>query len=146
MFPQASMETWSVFCQKQTWTGCGTSVKENPFGLVTFFLNKTNFMQSMNVTFVNSLICFSLTTGLNDRESTGRWEWVGGEPVTYTNWRQSLPKNRKKETRKCVLVWRKTKWQIRDCKKGKGHRYVCYVKMWDCSQHVRGTFSLRSAQ
>ncbi|XP_067257479.1 FRAS1-related extracellular matrix protein 1a isoform X2 [Chanodichthys erythropterus] len=67
--------------------------------------------------------------GLNDRESKGRWEWVGGEPVTYTNWRQSPPKNRKKGTRKCVLVWRKTKWQIRDCKKGKGHRYVCYVKM-----------------
>ncbi|ROL41249.1 FRAS1-related extracellular matrix protein 1 [Anabarilius grahami] len=67
--------------------------------------------------------------GLNDRESKGRWEWVGGEPVTYTNWRQSPPRNRKKGTRKCVLVWRKTKWQIRDCKKGKGHRYVCYVKM-----------------
>ncbi|XP_056096314.1 FRAS1-related extracellular matrix protein 1a isoform X1 [Rhinichthys klamathensis goyatoka] len=67
--------------------------------------------------------------GLNDRESKGRWEWVGGEPVTYTNWRRSPPKNRKKGTRKCVLVWRKTKWQIRDCKKGKGHRYVCYVKM-----------------
>ncbi|KAK7175846.1 hypothetical protein R3I93_000187 [Phoxinus phoxinus] len=67
--------------------------------------------------------------GLNDRESKGRWEWVGGEPVTYTNWRRSPPKNRKKGTRKCVLVWRKTKWQIRDCKKGKGHRYVCYVQM-----------------
>ncbi|XDV17566.1 hypothetical protein PO909_023405 [Leuciscus waleckii] len=67
--------------------------------------------------------------GLNDRESKGRWEWVGGEPVTYTNWRRSPPKNRKKGTRKCVLVWRKTKWQMRDCKKGKGHRYVCYAKM-----------------
>uniref|UniRef100_A0A8C2KCV2 FRAS1-related extracellular matrix protein 1 n=1 Tax=Cyprinus carpio TaxID=7962 RepID=A0A8C2KCV2_CYPCA len=67
--------------------------------------------------------------GLNDRDSEGRWEWVGGEPVTYTNWRRSPPKNRKKGTRRCVLVWRKTKWQIRDCKKGKGHRYVCHVKI-----------------
>ncbi|XP_059394648.1 FRAS1-related extracellular matrix protein 1a [Carassius carassius] len=67
--------------------------------------------------------------GLNDRDSKGRWEWVGGEPVTYTNWRQTPPKNRKKGTRRCVLVWRKTKWQIRDCKKGKGHRYVCHIKM-----------------
>ncbi|XP_058637530.1 FRAS1-related extracellular matrix protein 1a [Onychostoma macrolepis] len=67
--------------------------------------------------------------GLNDRDSKGRWEWVGGEPVTYTNWRRSPPKNRKKGTKKCVLVWRKTKWQIRDCMKGKGHRYVCHVKM-----------------
>ncbi|XP_016405558.1 FRAS1-related extracellular matrix protein 1a [Sinocyclocheilus rhinocerous] len=67
--------------------------------------------------------------GLNDRDSKGRWEWVSGEPVTYTNWRRSPPKNRKKGTRRCVLVWRKTKWQIRDCKKGKAHRYVCHVKM-----------------
>ncbi|XP_067274903.1 FRAS1-related extracellular matrix protein 1a isoform X2 [Pseudorasbora parva] len=67
--------------------------------------------------------------GLNDRESKERWEWVGGEPVTYTNWRRSPPRNRKKGTKKCVLVWRKTKWQIRDCKKGKGHRYVCSVQM-----------------
>lgn len=67
--------------------------------------------------------------GLNDRDSKGRWEWVGGEPVTYTNWRRSPPKNRTKGTRRCVLVWRKTKWQIRDCTKGKGHRYVCHVKL-----------------
>uniref|UniRef100_A0A8C1D6Q4 FRAS1-related extracellular matrix protein 1 n=1 Tax=Cyprinus carpio carpio TaxID=630221 RepID=A0A8C1D6Q4_CYPCA len=67
--------------------------------------------------------------GLNDRDSEGRWEWVGGEPVTYTNWRRSPPKYRKKGTRRCALVWRKTKWQIRDCKKGKGHRYVCHVKI-----------------
>uniref|UniRef100_A0A8C1JDA4 FRAS1-related extracellular matrix protein 1 n=1 Tax=Cyprinus carpio TaxID=7962 RepID=A0A8C1JDA4_CYPCA len=67
--------------------------------------------------------------GLNDRDSEGRWEWVGGEPVTYTNWRRSPPKYRKKGTRRCALVWRKTKWQIRDCKKGKGHRYVCHIKI-----------------
>ncbi|XP_030635867.1 FRAS1-related extracellular matrix protein 1a isoform X3 [Chanos chanos] len=66
--------------------------------------------------------------GLNDRESKGRWEWVGGEPVTYTNWRRSPPRTRKKGMKKCVLVWKKTKWQIRDCKKGKGHHYVCYKK------------------
>ncbi|KAL2079429.1 hypothetical protein ACEWY4_025173 [Coilia grayii] len=66
--------------------------------------------------------------GLNDRESRGRWEWVGGEPVTYTNWRRSPPRTRKQQEggRKCVLVWRRGKWQIRDCKNGKGHRYVCY--------------------
>ncbi|XP_022534044.2 FRAS1-related extracellular matrix protein 1a isoform X1 [Astyanax mexicanus] len=66
--------------------------------------------------------------GLNDREGKGRWEWVGGEPVTYTNWRQSPPRTRKKGNKKCVLVWKKTKWQIRDCKTGRKQRYVCYVK------------------
>ncbi|KAL0970327.1 hypothetical protein UPYG_G00240500 [Umbra pygmaea] len=67
-------------------------------------------------------------TGLNDRESRGRWEWVGGEPVTYTNWRKSPARGRRKGTKKCVLVWRRAKWQIRDCKTGKGHRYMCYLK------------------
>ncbi|TSL34592.1 FRAS1-related extracellular matrix protein 1 [Bagarius yarrelli] len=67
--------------------------------------------------------------GLNDRASKGRWEWVDGEPVTYTNWRRGPPQTKIKSNKKCVLVWRKTKWQIRDCKTGKGHRFVCYVKI-----------------
>ncbi|XP_028850587.1 FRAS1-related extracellular matrix protein 1 isoform X2 [Denticeps clupeoides] len=66
--------------------------------------------------------------GLNDRESKGQWEWVGGEPVTFTNWRRSPPRIGKKDSRKCVLVWRRSKWQVQDCKTGKGHRYVCYRK------------------
>ncbi len=37
LFPQATMQTWPVFGQEETWTGCGTSVTENPFGLVTLF-------------------------------------------------------------------------------------------------------------
>ncbi|CAB1345182.1 unnamed protein product [Coregonus sp. 'balchen'] len=66
--------------------------------------------------------------GLNDRERRGRWEWVGGEPTTYTNWRKSPARGKRKGTRRCVLVWRRAKWQIRDCKTGKGHRYICYIK------------------
>ncbi|KAJ8008243.1 hypothetical protein DPEC_G00102780 [Dallia pectoralis] len=66
--------------------------------------------------------------GLNDRESRGRWEWVDGEPVTYTNWRKSPARGKKKGNKRCVLVWRRAKWQIRDCKTGRGHRYVCYLK------------------
>ncbi|XP_023868431.1 FRAS1-related extracellular matrix protein 1-like [Salvelinus sp. IW2-2015] len=60
--------------------------------------------------------------GLNDSESRGRWEWVSGEPVTYTNWRKSLARG--KSTRRCVLVSRRANRQIRDCKTGRGHRYV----------------------
>ncbi|XP_055794735.1 FRAS1-related extracellular matrix protein 1-like [Salvelinus fontinalis] len=59
--------------------------------------------------------------GLNDSESRGRWEWVSGEPVTYTNWRKSPARG--KSTRRCVLVSRSNR-QIRDCKTGRGHRYV----------------------
>ncbi|CAI5682307.1 unnamed protein product [Oreochromis niloticus] len=67
--------------------------------------------------------------GLNDREGGGRWEWAGGEPVGYTNWRKMPPQTKKKESKKCVLVWRRAKWQIRDCKTSRGHRFVCSLKI-----------------
>ncbi|XP_056156549.1 FRAS1-related extracellular matrix protein 1a isoform X2 [Lampris incognitus] len=66
--------------------------------------------------------------GLNDRERRGRWEWVGREPVSYTNWRKTPPRSKMKGSKKCVLVWRRAKWQIRDCKNSKGHHYMCSVK------------------
>ncbi|KAF7649534.1 hypothetical protein LDENG_00139980 [Lucifuga dentata] len=65
--------------------------------------------------------------GLNDREGRGRWEWAGGQPVSYTNWRKTPPRSKMKGSKKCVLVWRRAKWQIRDCKTSRGHRYVCSV-------------------
>nr|XP_046236498.1 FRAS1-related extracellular matrix protein 1a isoform X2 [Scatophagus argus] len=66
--------------------------------------------------------------GLNDREGRGRWEWVGGEPVSYTNWKKTPPQSKIKGSKKCVLVWRRAKWEIRDCKISRGHRFVCSVK------------------
>lgn len=76
----------------------------------------------------NELV-FSVAPGLNDREGRGRWEWAGGEPVGYTNWRKMPLQTKKKESRKCVLVWRRAKWQIRECKTSRGHRFVCSVKI-----------------
>uniref|UniRef100_A0A8D3B9R2 FRAS1-related extracellular matrix protein 1 n=1 Tax=Scophthalmus maximus TaxID=52904 RepID=A0A8D3B9R2_SCOMX len=66
--------------------------------------------------------------GLNDREGRGRWEWAGGEPVSYTNWRKTPPRSKIKESKKCILVWRRARWQIRDCKTSRGHHFVCSVK------------------
>ncbi|XP_065144972.1 FRAS1-related extracellular matrix protein 1a [Paramisgurnus dabryanus] len=112
---------WSTD-RKATWSAAARACKEKFNGNLVSILSKTD---------MDWLWDFGerkpFWIGLNDRESKGRWEWVDGEPVTYTNWRQNPPK-KKKGTRRCVLVWRKTKWQIRDCKKGKGHRYICYVK------------------
>ncbi|XP_046904856.1 FRAS1-related extracellular matrix protein 1a isoform X3 [Hypomesus transpacificus] len=67
--------------------------------------------------------------GLHDRERRGRWEWVGGEPVSYTNWRKTPPRSKKKSSKKCVLVWKRAKWQIRDCETGRAHHYMCYTKL-----------------
>ncbi|XP_041636155.1 FRAS1-related extracellular matrix protein 1a [Cheilinus undulatus] len=66
--------------------------------------------------------------GLNDREGRGRWEWAGGESVSYTNWRKTPPRSKMKGNKKCVLVWRRAKWQIRDCRTSRGHRFVCSLK------------------
>ncbi|CAJ1086551.1 FRAS1-related extracellular matrix protein 1a [Xyrichtys novacula] len=66
--------------------------------------------------------------GLNDREGRGRWEWADGELVSYTNWRKTPPRSKMKGNKKCVLVWKRAKWQIRDCRTSRGHRFVCSVK------------------
>ncbi|KAM8899479.1 FRAS1-related extracellular matrix protein 1a [Spinachia spinachia] len=64
--------------------------------------------------------------GLNDRDGKGRWEWAGGEPVSYSNWRKTPSRSKMKENKRCALVWRRAKWQVRDCKTG--HRFVCSIK------------------
>uniref|UniRef100_A0A665UUH8 Fras1 related extracellular matrix 1a n=1 Tax=Echeneis naucrates TaxID=173247 RepID=A0A665UUH8_ECHNA len=61
-------------------------------------------------------------------EGQGHWAWTGGEPLSYTNWRKMPPWSKKRGSKNCVLVWRRAKWQIRDCNASRGHRFVCSVK------------------
>uniref|UniRef100_A0A8C3QV42 FRAS1-related extracellular matrix protein 1 n=1 Tax=Cyanoderma ruficeps TaxID=181631 RepID=A0A8C3QV42_9PASS len=66
--------------------------------------------------------------GLNDQINPGHWEWNGGEPITYINWRRSsyhLPVR----GRNCVFVHKRGKWQATDCKKVKPNSYVCSRKL-----------------
>ncbi|KAG2466922.1 FREM1 protein, partial [Polypterus senegalus] len=70
----------------------------------------------------------SFWIGLNDRVNAGQWEWVGGEPVSYTNWRKEPSRARKKGGTNCVQVQKRGKWQVKDCKKGKHQHFVCHVK------------------
>ncbi|KAJ8775578.1 hypothetical protein J1605_001298 [Eschrichtius robustus] len=65
---------------------------------------------------------------LNDQVRAGHWEWIGGEPVTFTNWRRGPPQH-SKPGKNCVLVQRQGKWQTKDCKKGKSHNYMCSRKL-----------------
>ncbi|XP_069482158.1 FRAS1-related extracellular matrix protein 1 [Ambystoma mexicanum] len=66
--------------------------------------------------------------GLNNRERTSQWEWSGGEPVTFTNWRRGPPRLSKKG-KNCALVHRRGMWQAKKCKKGKGHYFICSRKL-----------------
>lgn len=98
----------------------------------TFSSTKATREISVEVLFYpewNYLIFFTVQ-GLHDREGRGHWEWVGGEPVNYTNWRKMPLQSKKQESKKCVLVWRRAKWQIRDCKTSRVQRFVCSVKIW----------------
>ncbi|XP_029861137.1 FRAS1-related extracellular matrix protein 1 isoform X6 [Aquila chrysaetos chrysaetos] len=66
--------------------------------------------------------------GLNDQVNPGHWEWNGGEPVTYMNWRRGsyhFPKR----GRNCVLVQKRGKWQATDCRKVKRNSYICSRKL-----------------
>ncbi|XP_036289987.1 FRAS1-related extracellular matrix protein 1 isoform X1 [Pipistrellus kuhlii] len=66
--------------------------------------------------------------GLNNKVHAGHWEWIGGEPVTFTNWSRGPPRH-SKPGKNCVLVQRQGKWQTKDCRKGNAHNYVCSRKL-----------------
>ncbi|XP_023799184.1 FRAS1-related extracellular matrix protein 1 [Cyanistes caeruleus] len=66
--------------------------------------------------------------GLNDQVNPGHWEWNGGEPVTYMNWRRSSHHFPVKG-RNCVFVQKQGKWQATDCKKVKPNSYMCSRKL-----------------
>lgn len=70
----------------------------------------------------------SFHTGLSDQVNPGHWEWNGGEPVTYINWRRGsyhFPVR----GRNCVFVQKRGKWQATDCKKVKPNSYICSRKL-----------------
>ncbi|XP_034712307.1 FRAS1-related extracellular matrix protein 1a isoform X2 [Etheostoma cragini] len=107
---------------KATWSTANRACRERYKGTLASVLSKAN---------MDWLWDFSrrkpFWIGLNDRDGKGRWEWAGGEPVTYTNWRKTPPRSKRKGSKKCVLVWRRAKWQIRDCKTGRRHHFVCSI-------------------
>ncbi|XP_045921786.1 FRAS1-related extracellular matrix protein 1a [Micropterus dolomieu] len=109
--------------RKVTWSTANRACRERYKGTLASVLSKVD---------MDWLWDFSgrkpFWIGLNDRDGKGHWEWAGGEPVSYTNWRKTPPRSKMKGSKKCILVWRRAKWQIRDCKTSKGHRFVCSVK------------------
>uniref|UniRef100_A0A3Q2Q6U8 FRAS1-related extracellular matrix protein 1 n=1 Tax=Fundulus heteroclitus TaxID=8078 RepID=A0A3Q2Q6U8_FUNHE len=110
--------------QKLTWSAANRACRERFKGSLASVLSKAD---------MDWLWDFSgrkpFWIGLNNRKGRGRWEWADGEPVSYTNWKKTPPRSRMRGNRNCVLVWRRAKWQIRDCKSSRGHHFVCSVKL-----------------
>uniref|UniRef100_A0A3P9HTD0 FRAS1-related extracellular matrix protein 1 n=1 Tax=Oryzias latipes TaxID=8090 RepID=A0A3P9HTD0_ORYLA len=108
--------------QKVTWSAASRACREKYKGTLASVLSKAD---------MDFLWNFSgrkpFWIGLNDLEGRGRWEWVAGDPVSFTNWKKMPPRFKGKASKRCVLVQRRAKWQIRDCRSGRGHRFVCSI-------------------
>nr|XP_006208344.2 LOW QUALITY PROTEIN: FRAS1-related extracellular matrix protein 1 [Vicugna pacos] len=109
--------------QKVTWNTAARACRERHLGSLVAVLSRQHMRWLWDISGRKPF-----WIGLNDQVRAGHWEWIGGEPVTFTNWRKGPPQ-RLKPGKNCVLVQRKGKWQTKDCRKGKSHNYVCSRKL-----------------
>lgn len=109
--------------QKGTWTSATQVCREQHWGdLVTVFSRR--HMQWLWA--ISGRKPFWI--GLKNQVGTGRWEWIGGEPVAFTNWRRGPPRH-PKPGKNCALVQKRGLWQSKNCSKGKAHNFVCSRKL-----------------
>ncbi|XP_031802484.1 FRAS1-related extracellular matrix protein 1 isoform X6 [Sarcophilus harrisii] len=109
--------------QKVTWNAAARTCREQHQGNLASVFTKQHMQWLWDFSGRKSF-----WIGLSDQENAGRWEWDGGEPVTFTNWRRGPPPHLRKR-KNCVLVKKRGKWQAKDCRKGKAHNYVCAKKL-----------------
>ncbi|XP_007954416.1 FRAS1-related extracellular matrix protein 1 [Orycteropus afer afer] len=109
--------------QKHTWIAAARSCQEQLLGSLVTVLTKQHMQWLWDISGRKTF-----WIGLNDQAHPGHWEWIGGEPVTFTNWKK-MPPQHSKPGKNCVLVQRQGKWQAKDCRRGKPHSYVCSRKL-----------------
>ncbi|XP_048451321.1 FRAS1-related extracellular matrix protein 1a isoform X2 [Rhincodon typus] len=108
--------------QKATWTGAARACKQKYHGNLVSVISKQDMEWLWDFSGRRSF-----WIGLNDRISPGKWNWAGGEHLSFTNWKRGLPPTSRKKGKNCVLVSRRGKWQVKNCKWGKPHYYMCSV-------------------
>ncbi|XP_032736459.1 FRAS1-related extracellular matrix protein 1 [Lontra canadensis] len=109
--------------RKGTWNSAAQACKEHNLGSLVTVLSRQHMRWLWDISGRKPF-----WIGLNDQVRAGHWEWIGGEAVTFTNWRKGPPQ-RMKPGKNCVLVQRQGKWQTQDCRKGRPHNYVCSRKI-----------------
>ncbi|XP_002915978.2 FRAS1-related extracellular matrix protein 1 isoform X13 [Ailuropoda melanoleuca] len=109
--------------RKGTWNTAARACKEHHLGSLVTVLSRQHMRWLWDISGRKPF-----WIGLNDQVRAGHWKWIGGEPVTFTNWRKGPPQ-RLKPGKNCVLAQRQGKWQTQDCRKGKPHNYVCSRKL-----------------
>uniref|UniRef100_A0A667HXA4 FRAS1-related extracellular matrix protein 1 n=1 Tax=Lynx canadensis TaxID=61383 RepID=A0A667HXA4_LYNCA len=109
--------------QKGTWDTAARACQEHHLGSLVTVLSRQHMRWLWDISGRKPF-----WIGLNDQAHAGHWEWIGGEPVVFTNWRKGPPQ-RSKPGKNCVLAQRQGKWQTQDCSKSKPHSYVCSRKL-----------------
>ncbi|XP_058551292.1 FRAS1-related extracellular matrix protein 1 isoform X3 [Neofelis nebulosa] len=109
--------------QKGTWDTAARACQEHHLGSLVTVLSRQHMRWLWDISGRKPF-----WIGLNDQVHAGHWEWIGGEPVVFTNWRKGSPQ-RSKPGKNCVLAQRQGKWQTQDCSKSKPHSYVCSRKL-----------------
>ncbi|XP_010135349.1 PREDICTED: FRAS1-related extracellular matrix protein 1, partial [Buceros rhinoceros silvestris] len=112
-----------VVNHKVTWNTAAQACREQYLGSLASVANEQHMQWLWNFSGRKPF-----WIGLNDQANPGHWEWNGGEPVTYINWRRGsyhFPKR----GRNCALVQKRGKWQATDCSKVKRDSYICSKKL-----------------
>ncbi|NWU97249.1 FREM1 protein, partial [Upupa epops] len=112
-----------VVNHKVTWNTAAQACREQYLGSLTSVANEQHMQWLWDFSGRKPF-----WIGLNDQVNPGHWEWNGGEPVTYMNWRRGFYGFSKRGSN-CVLVQKRGKWQATDCKKVKRNSYVCSRKL-----------------
>ncbi|KAM4807956.1 FRAS1-related extracellular matrix protein 1 [Rhinophrynus dorsalis] len=113
--------------QKATWITAARACREQHQASLVDIFSKEQMKWLWNFSdrksfWIGKYLC------LNDRVHTGKWEWSKGQMVTFTNWKRGAPRLSQKG-KNCVLAHKRGKWQVKNCKKGKGHFYICAKKL-----------------
>ncbi|XP_071486753.1 FRAS1-related extracellular matrix protein 1-like [Diadema antillarum] len=53
--------------------------------------------------------------GLNDKQTEETWEWVSGDPITFTRWSQSSRISNHASRYDCTYMTARLRWMDRDC-------------------------------
>ncbi|XP_042127293.2 FRAS1-related extracellular matrix protein 1 isoform X2 [Peromyscus maniculatus bairdii] len=109
--------------RKGTWTSATQACREQHQGNLVTVLSRRHMQWLWEISGRKPF-----WIGLKNQARTGRWEWIGGEPVAFTNWRRGAPQH-PKPGKNCVLVHKRGQWQSKNCSKGKTHNFVCSRKL-----------------